>query len=505
MWGYARVVWLLFVVFASASCGGGGGGSGGLGLGLAPLGNPGASGILDIKATALPTQITLAQGEQASFTVTAEVINQGTNSRGLSVTASAGCLRHSACRSEPSKFPTRGTSTVTLYSTMLTPVGLHTLNVTVYEEHTSALGFLGPIVRTSRVVPVTVEVTPSAEPLSFRHRSQRMMHIGSHGPNLVRNGDFDGDGAADDMLASASYGRWELLLGAEEDRLESVEVDLGPSARDILITDVNKDGYDDVLAGSVLGLSYFETINDPPHFLEPQTVLGGSPIDLIRYFDADTDGVDDLLAYSREAGTLILVRVTESGLEPVGEVGAIGDDVRRIEYLDFDGDGDLDLAAAGVGLELYRNDGAGTFSYFNTPLGTPRIVDMLTADVDGDMVTDIVVAGDGQHEVLILQGDGVAGFVEGARLATGFPPTQVEVVDVNRDGLIDVLALVPDVRRLSIYLNTGGLTFEEAIHLPAPIAPHRFLVADLNGDTWPDFALTGWYEPIEILLNTSGS
>jgi len=181
-------------------------------------------------------------------------------------------------------------------------------------------------------------------------------------------------------------------------------------------------------------------------------------------FDADGDGLDDLLVTRTGANTQLRNVAYQPTLffnrngftaAPEGTLPEVPLSVGAVAALDFDRDGDLDLFIGGRNVPgsyptsppsvLLRNDG-GTFADV-TP-ETLRAPGMVTAavatDLDADGWTDLVLATD-WGTVTWLRNDGAGGFADRTMVA-GFAAAgtgwwrSLAVADFNGDGRPDVAA-----------------------------------------------------------------
>lgn len=228
-----------------------------------------------------------------------------------------------------------------------------------------------------------------------------------------------------------------------------------------------------------------------------------------------------------------------TGWESVGEATTLPGALHEAEVADLDGDGDPDLAVATTqGLFTFANDGGGVFGEAFAAPGAPAH-DLALADLDGDGDTDIAAGTPG---LTVYTNDGRGGFVPGSPLAflcrevvagdldgdgdadlvaqvvhedftqeVGFyiqqadsefvlvgdqdifeakpplwlPPSDLALVDIDRDGDLDIAWNEGTQEYLS--RNDGTGTFSRPT--PTPLA--KSTVADLDGDGDPDWLGSG--------------
>ncbi len=162
-----------------------------------------------------------------------------------------------------------------------------------------------------------------------------------------------------------------------------------------------------------------------------------------------------------------------------------GTTAARLAAGDLTGDGRPDLAVVswnyGNELSVRANDGAGHFGpeTVSPTLGQPADVEI--ADMDGDGMRDVVVVSQaGWVSIFPGNGDGTLGMRRD--YAAGEGPTQLRLADLDGDGHLDV---VTDA--ISVLLGNGDGTLSPACTMPGGASIE---VADMNADGVPDIVTT---------------
>lgn len=238
--------------------------------------------------------------------------------------------------------------------------------------------------------------------------------------------------------------------------------------------------------------------------------------------DLDGDGRKDILVADlgsfgpsdKTLGSVVWLRGTaDGGFTPMPLAWGLGR-VADVQAADFDGDGDLDLIAAvfgwhAVGEVLYLENR--TVDYAK-PVFIPRRIDarhgsihVPIADLNGDGRPDFVALLSQEHESIVAflnQGGGK--FTPQTLYRAPHPAfgsSGIELVDLDRDGDLDILytngdvldgkpILRPDhgVRWLE---NRGGLIFTDH-HLTSLPGASRAKAADMDGDGDLDIVATSF-------------
>jgi hypothetical protein len=125
---------------------------------------------------------------------------------------------------------------------------------------------------------------------------------------------------------------------------------------------------------------------------------------------------------------------------------------------------------------------------------------VVVEDFNGDGIPDMAVSGlpsnsgNTQGLITILLGNGDGTFSIGSTIANGPEPYPVAVVNVNGDGIPDLVAgdgggITVGFQPMTILLGNGDGTFQISSRL-SQFPPAIVVVTDLNGDGIPDLAMT---------------
>ena len=125
--------------------------------------------------------------------------------------------------------------------------------------------------------------------------------------------------------------------------------------------------------------------------------------------------------------------------------------------------------APGIGSQLPVNNPSnsnGTGSATQTGKvfgGVSQPAGMITADLNGDGVPDIVTAAAGANAVAVLFGNGDGTFQDAVTYPAGSTPSGVAVADLNSDGVPDLIAANAGSNDVSVLLGNSDGTFQPAL------------------------------------------
>lgn len=285
---------------------------------------------------------------------------------------------------------------------------------------------------------------------------------------------------------------------------------------DHIAFDVNRDGRMDLLGtglttvrvmlGNGDGTFQPRTEYAVSASIQPQAIAAG---------DFNRDGLPDVMVTLNDSqvGLALITGRAGGGFNPpVHFANASGFDSPAIAAADLDNDANLDVVV-GHGIACYQapcvpatsitvmyGNGDGTFQPAQVIEVGSDTAAIGVGDFNRDGLRDLVLASS-RSRVHLLLGSGGGSFVKQtmtlvAENNLGMDNTDVDVADVNGDGLDDVVvALALNGSRTVILVGNGDGSFRtpQFIQEPAIRIPHYQAVADYNGDGRVDLALSlGW-------------
>jgi len=200
-------------------------------------------------------------------------------------------------------------------------------------------------------------------------------------------------------------------------------------------------------------------------------------------------------------------------------IGVVIDDLFRLagmDSADLNGDGTIDFVVCGFGtrqgnVAWYESQSDGSYRE-HVLINRPGAVKAVLYDFNNDQYLDIaVLLSDAREGFYILINDGANEFTSNTVFETqpSYGHTYFELQDFDGDGLMDILTVNGDnvdsdpyntlknFHGVRIYLNRGGLRFEEAYFFPL-YGAFGAKAADFDNDGDLDIAAISFYPDFEV-------
>jgi len=322
-------------------------------------------------------------------------------------------------------------------------------------------------------------------------------------PRKLAFGDVTGDGLADLLLFGSWNGRTMLTVKvrrADERFCPGLAFDLGSGEiADGVLADVTGDGHADLVVAFAEAPLLELVIGDGRGGIaERREIVLREPARALAVGDVTGDGYADiLLAFAAPPRVALLIGRSSGRFERAGVLAldGAGDPIAlRIADLDRDGLGDLILAYRG-GIAWARGAAMGLLApTFLSVDAAPTDLAVEDFNLDGRM--DVVVS-DEAGNVRLLLGTARGGLVRGGTWFVGESASALTVGHFDADGYPDVAVALADRNRLVVLMGDGTAGFEDAFPLEVNDPVMAVAAARVNRDALDDLLIAerrpgGW-------------
>lgn len=328
----------------------------------------------------------------------------------------------------------------------------------------------------------------------------------------LATGDFNRDGRLDYAVFSEVGERVGVFLQAADGTFTlGFDQAIGAPAKDIAVADVDRDGDLDLVltrSGASDGLRIFK--GDGTGGFGAAVDRATSTLDqgVLALADTNRDGFLDALGASPASTGVQTYR--GDGVDFIagagGDVTAVAGAPLSVLLADFNHDGILDLATIRPDRALLVYPGLGTYAFgaavtVNADASLGTIAGVVAGDLDGDGALDLIVLSSTVNLIEVIKGDGAGGFVsQGTRSAR--PAAEAALVDLDRDGDLDLVIANPSGAVVAIELTTPGtFTFAPpaSVNLSSGQAVSGLALGDFDRNGRIDAILSGVSE-VELFL-----
>lgn len=176
---------------------------------------------------------------------------------------------------------------------------------------------------------------------------------------------------------------------------------------------------------------------------------------------------------------------------------------------DMNGDGITDIVVALSGsnqVQVFLNDGMGALTG-QTPISTGSQPEgVAVGDLNGDSQPDIVTANKASNNVSVILSKPGGGYFPTVPLSSaGNGPVSIVISDINQDGIKDIASLNSAGQNTNVFLGLGlGLFAPKAVEFIVGKDPTTISTADVNRDGVEDLVIVNRMDNnIQVLVNRS--
>lgn len=333
-------------------------------------------------------------------------------------------------------------------------------------------------------------------------------------PRSIALGDFNGDHIADLVVANFASGDVSIFLGQGKGAFTLVQtIPVGINPYSVTTGDWNGDAMLDLAVANSGSNNVSVLLGDGEgRFKWIQDVAVGTRPWSVASEDFNGDGIPDLAIANFASNNVSIVLGQGDGTFVSASTIGVQSNASFVAVGDFNDDHIPDLAVANYGLDprpgsvsIWLGQGDGTFLLEQTVTVGTNPVSMVVSDLNGDMMSDIAVAGYRSDTVTVLlgRGDGTFQSTDPVHNYVGGFPASLAVGDFNGDGIPDLVTANQYVS-LSVLLGNGDGTFQPTQDFWAGADPVAVAVSDFNDDGLPDVVVANLYSSeLSVLLNNT--
>lgn len=314
-------------------------------------------------------------------------------------------------------------------------------------------------------------------------------------PNVVKAGDFNGDGKVDFLANNYNGASIGVSFGDGAGRFAApIFYAIGNFPVWLDMGDVNNDGIADCVTCNLEANAGISAIlgNGTGGFSAPIKSLLVVNMKSIAVGDFTNDGKADAVI------THVNSNITMAAGDGLGGFVATTTPAANTYYDvavgDWNGDGKLDAAMPANGANLvaiFFGNGAGNLAPAQNITSLVLANNITSRDLDGDGKADLLVSTLANNSLASLLNNGSGTFVLHGTYSAGYDPRGAALADVNHDSKIDaVVANFNSSSGAAILLGDGAGGFGTFVKIPTAAGALTTAIADANNDSHPDIFIS---------------
>lgn len=310
--------------------------------------------------------------------------------------------------------------------------------------------------------------------------------------------DMDGKRPKDDLVVLSS---WEDLVYIHYASGATKKITVGKGPLAFTIYDINGDGLKDIITANSGDNTVSVLIqNLEGEFIATDIIRTGPFPSSVAAGVFDSHGTVGLAVTSMPGGTVAIFVKSSAGVFQNTQTFPAGLSYpSKIVAGDFNRDGISDLAIAAAGASVSRRGSEiiiccgskdGLFSYKSRLTAGVRSSALLTTDLTGDGVPDIIALNEISHNFIVYRsnGDGTFGYSKNYRAGDGAHWVIAE--DLDLDGNMDLVTANIDSTHISVLIGNGDGSFRPPVKYDIHHnLVHAVTAGDVNGDGVPDLLI----------------
>lgn len=270
--------------------------------------------------------------------------------------------------------------------------------------------------------------------------------------NSLTSNDIDNDGDFD--ILAGSWNKDELVLFENDGNgnFSEILIDSFFCNYDVEITDLNQDGFLDILSNSQEQICWWENDGNQT-FTKKQISFNNPGCRSINSQDIDGDGDIDIVSSINSMGTKETSWWENDGSENFTEHFIDNLLVSPgIKCIDVDSDGDMDIVAP-TPFSWWENDGEQNFSRNIIEYTFAGVQEIFPVDLEQDGDIDMVCSSRSENYFMWWENDGAANFQKHVFDTIQNEASGVFVIDLDLDGDNDIIGATNDEDTFKWYEN----------------------------------------------------